>query len=46
MFVVNVLVVVEMGGEVVGCVVVMMSEIDDSVKNICDIIGMIEGIVF
>ncbi|WP_431640664.1 methyl-accepting chemotaxis protein, partial [Burkholderia sp. ZZQ-2] len=38
--------VAETGGEVVGRVVATMSEIDDSAKNIRDIIGTIEGIAF
>ncbi|WP_175697058.1 methyl-accepting chemotaxis protein [Burkholderia ambifaria] len=38
--------VAEAGGEVVGRVVATMSEIDDSAKNIRDIIGTIEGIAF
>ncbi|RQT62995.1 methyl-accepting chemotaxis protein [Burkholderia cepacia] len=38
--------VAETGGEVVGRVVATMSEIDDSAKNIREIIGTIEGIAF
>ncbi|WP_175837972.1 methyl-accepting chemotaxis protein [Burkholderia anthina] len=38
--------VAEAGGAVVGRVVATMSEIDDSAKNIRDIIGTIEGIAF
>ncbi|OXI34494.1 methyl-accepting chemotaxis protein [Burkholderia sp. AU16741] len=38
--------VAETGGEVVGRVVATMNEIDDSAKNIRDIIGTIEGIAF
>ncbi|HDR8925846.1 TPA: MCP four helix bundle domain-containing protein [Burkholderia vietnamiensis] len=38
--------VAEAGGDVVGRVVATMSEIDDSAKNIREIIGTIEGIAF